>query len=80
MIRVEGVDTAQAAYRVAVSDGVHTIRGLVPCHLIGGEGAPHQTAHEAIAKDARPIAEALRTLQAGGTPTPPYDTLTLTGT
>ncbi|MGR3541807.1 MAG: hypothetical protein ACU0BS_10305 [Hasllibacter sp.] len=79
MIRVEGVDTAAGAYRVAIFDGDRTVRGLVPCQLIGGEGAAHQTAHEAIARDARPIAAALRTLRDGGTPKPPYDTLTLTG-
>ena len=77
MIRVEGVDTAAGAYRVALPDGT---RGLVPCRLIGGEGAAHQTAHEALAARAKPITAALRTLAAGGAPRPPYDTLTLTGT
>ncbi|PRY95351.1 hypothetical protein BCF33_0969 [Hasllibacter halocynthiae] len=76
MIRVEGADTARAAHRVALPDGA---RGLVPCHPVGGEGALRRTAHEGLAARAGPILAAFRTLNAGGTPKPPYDTLTLTG-
>ena len=80
-MRVEGVDMAAGAYRIAVQRDGRTVRALVPEHLLGGGAArpSHQTAHEALARQARPLCAAIDELAAGRTPRPPYETLTLAG-
>ena len=79
-IRVEGVDRALDAYCIACTDGDRTLRALVPQALIGGAAAPHQTAHEALARHARPILRAMRARAEGRTPRAPWDALTLAAT
>ena len=82
MIEVEGVDLAAGAYRVVLSDGERVIRGLVPEHLLGATEAArpsHQTAHEALAERARPIAEALRARAEGREPRAPWDAIEVRG-
>ncbi len=80
-MRVEGLDPAAGAYRIAVERGGRTVRALVPEHLLGGADVrpSHQTAHEALAQRALAIGAAIDDLGAGRTPRPPYDTLTLCG-
>ena len=82
MIQVEGIDLAAGAYRVALSDGDRTIRGLVPEPLLGGtEGVrpSHQGAHEAMAGHPRPVAEALRARAAGREPKAPWNAIEVIG-
>ena len=79
-MRVEGVDMAAGAYRVAVDRGDRTVRALVPEHLLGGGDGmrpAHQTAPEALARQARALGSAIDDLDAGRTPGAPYDSLTL---
>ena len=81
-MRVEGIDMAAGAYRVAVEREGLTLRGLVPEALLGGTGMArpsHQTAHEALARHAAAIERAMWTQSDGGRPKPPYDAVTLTG-
>ena len=81
-MRVEGIDMAAGAYRVAFESRDRTLRGLVPEALLGGADAArpsHQTAHEALARHSAAIELAIRTLSDGGRPRPPYDVVTLTG-
>ena len=82
VIRVEGIDLAAGAYRVALTFGDRTIRGLVPEHLLGGTEVArpsHQTAHERLAGNARPIAKALRERAEGRRPRPPWDAVRVIG-
>ena len=81
-MRVEGIDMAAGAYRVAIEKEGRTLHGLVPETLLGGTDAArpsHQTAHEALARHSAAIERAMLDLSGGKRPRPPYDVVTLTG-
>ena len=78
-MRVEGVDMAAGACRVAIEDGDRTLRGLVPEALLGGGASRpgHRTAHEALPRQSSALTRALRERSAGRVPRPTYDVVTL---
>ena len=78
-MRVEGVDMAAGACRVAIEDGDRTLRGLAPDALLGGGALRpgHRADHEALARQPAALTRALRERSAGRVPRPPYDVVTL---
>jgi hypothetical protein len=80
-MRVEGVEMAAGAYRLATDRDGRTLRALVPGHLLGGGPArpSHRAAHEALARQSRAIGEAIEDLGAGRRPRAPSDDMTFCG-
>ena len=77
-MEVLGRDSAREAYRIASGGTVALLPDAVIAadrRLTGGRG--HQTAHDWIARHARAIEDALKTLREGGRPAAPFDRMEL---
>ena len=80
-MEVNGKTADGSAYLVSETANGRLIEAKVPEALLeaehGDRKVSHQQAYEWIATNRHDLADAMKTLAAGGTPRPPYDQIAL---